>query len=52
VPVHFDDRTRGQSKIPRHQIWLSASALARLSSSRLLSRRPKSARPAPSRQQG
>jgi dolichol-phosphate mannosyltransferase len=52
VPVHFDDRTRGQSKIPKHQIWLSASTLARLSSGRLFHRRPKSARPLPSRMQG
>ena len=35
VPIHFMDRTRGQSKIPKHQIWLSASTLLRLSASRL-----------------
>lgn len=35
VPIHFMDRTRGQSKIPKHQIWLSASTLMRLSASRL-----------------
>lgn len=34
VPIHFMDRTRGQSKIPKHQIWLSASTLVRLSASR------------------
>lgn len=39
VPIHFMDRTRGASKIPKHQIWLSASALARLSSRRLVRRR-------------
>lgn len=38
VPIHFMDRTRGQSKIPRHQIWLSASTLARLSAGRLIRR--------------
>jgi hypothetical protein len=38
VPIHFMDRTRGQSKIPKHQIWLSASTLARLSSRRLIRR--------------
>ncbi len=38
VPIHFSDRTRGQSKIPRHQIWVSASTLIRLSSGRLFSR--------------
>jgi len=38
VPIHFMDRTRGQSKIPKHQIWLSASTLARLSGRRLLHR--------------
>ena len=38
VPIHFMDRTRGQSKIPKHQIWLSASTLARLSGRRLLRR--------------
>jgi len=36
VPIHFMDRTRGQSKIPKHQIWLSASTLARLSGRRLI----------------
>lgn len=36
VPIHFMDRTRGQSKIPKHQIWLSASTLARLSARRLM----------------
>jgi len=35
VPIHFMDRTHGQSKIPKHQIWLSASTLMRLSASRL-----------------
>jgi glycosyltransferase involved in cell wall biosynthesis len=35
VPIHFADRTKGQSKIPRNQIWLSASTLARLSIARL-----------------
>ena len=35
VPIHFMDRTHGQSKIPKHQIWLSASILMRLSASRL-----------------
>ena len=30
VPIHFMDRTHGQSKIPRHQIWLSAQTLSRL----------------------
>jgi len=35
VPIHFMDRTHGQSKIPKHQIWLSASTLVRLSASRL-----------------
>lgn len=35
APIHFSDRTRGQSKIPRHQIWLSASTLLRLSFGRL-----------------
>jgi dolichol-phosphate mannosyltransferase len=39
VPIHFSDRTRGQSKIPRHQIWLSASTLIRLSTGRLAHRR-------------
>lgn len=39
VPIHFSDRTRGQSKIPRHQIWISASTLVRLSMGRLTSRR-------------
>lgn len=38
VPIHFMDRTRGQSKIPKHQIWLSASTLARLSGRRLVRR--------------
>lgn len=38
VPIHFMDRTRGQSKIPKHQIWLSASTLARLSGRRLIRR--------------
>jgi dolichol-phosphate mannosyltransferase len=38
VPIHFMDRTRGQSKIPKHQIWLSATTLARLSGRRLLPR--------------
>lgn len=38
VPIHFMDRTRGQSKIPRHQIWLSASTLGRLSVSRVFRR--------------
>jgi dolichol-phosphate mannosyltransferase len=38
VPIHFVDRTRGQSKIPKHQIWLSASTLARLSGRRLVRR--------------
>ena len=33
VPIHFVDRTRGQSKIPKHQIWLSAMALLRLTGS-------------------
>lgn len=33
VPIHFVDRTRGQSKIPKHQIWLSAMALLRLAGS-------------------
>ena len=37
VPIHFMDRTHGQSKIPKHQIWLSASTLVRLSASRLTS---------------
>lgn len=36
VPIHFMDRTRGQSKIPKHQIWLSASTLARLSARRVV----------------
>jgi glycosyltransferase involved in cell wall biosynthesis len=40
VPIHFSDRTRGQSKIPRHQIWISASTLVRLSSGRLFHRKP------------
>ena len=41
VPIHFADRARGQSKIPRHQIWLSASTLARLSARRVVGgRRP------------
>lgn len=35
VPIHFMDRSRGQSKIPRNQILLSASTLMRLSASRL-----------------
>ena len=35
VPIHFMDRTRGQSKIPKHQIWLSASALIRLTGRRV-----------------
>ena len=35
IPIHFMDRTHGQSKIPKHQIWLSASTLMRLSASRL-----------------
>ena len=35
VPIHFMDRTRGQSKIPKHQIWLSASALLRLTARRI-----------------
>jgi dolichol-phosphate mannosyltransferase len=39
VPIHFMDRTRGQSKIPKHQIWLSAATLTRLSSRRLVRRR-------------
>jgi dolichol-phosphate mannosyltransferase len=52
APIHFADRTHGQSKIPRHQIWLSATTLARLSSGRVLNRRPKSARPTSSRIQG
>jgi dolichol-phosphate mannosyltransferase len=34
VPIHFVDRTRGQSKIPKHQIWLSAMTLIRLTVSR------------------
>ena len=38
VPIHFMDRTRGQSKIPKHQIWLSASTLIRLSGHRLVHR--------------
>lgn len=36
VPIHFMDRTRGKSKIPKHQIWLSGSTLARLSAKRLV----------------
>jgi dolichol-phosphate mannosyltransferase len=47
VPIHFADRTHGQSKIPRHQIWLSASTLARLSTSRILTRRSRSAQKTP-----
>jgi dolichol-phosphate mannosyltransferase len=39
VPIHFSDRTRGQSKIPRHQIWISASTLVRLSSRRMIRRK-------------
>lgn len=39
VPIHFMDRTRGKSKIPKHQIWLSMSTLTRLSGRRLLPRR-------------
>ena len=39
VPIHFMDRTRGKSKIPKHQIWLSGSTLARLSGKRLIGRR-------------
>lgn len=38
LPIHFVDRTRGQSKIPKHQIWLSTSTLARLSGRRLVRR--------------
>jgi dolichol-phosphate mannosyltransferase len=38
VPIHFMDRTRGQSKIPKHQIWLSASTLGRLSVGRIFHR--------------
>lgn len=34
VPIHFMDRTRGKSKIPKHQVWLSASTLLRLSAGR------------------
>jgi len=39
VPIQFMDRTRGKSKIPKHQIWLSGSTLARLSAKRLAGRR-------------
>lgn len=39
VPIHFMDRTRGQSKIPKHQIWLSASTLGRLTASRAIRKR-------------
>ena len=39
VPIDFRDRTRGQSKIPKHQIWLSASTLARLTARRAVRRR-------------
>jgi dolichol-phosphate mannosyltransferase len=39
VPIHFMDRTHGQSKIPKHQIWLSASTLGRLAAGRVFSRR-------------
>lgn len=45
VPIHFADRTRGTSKIPKHQIWLSASTLARLSARRV-TRRSRPAAPA------
>ena len=34
VPIHFMDRARGQSKIPKHQIWLSATTLIRLAAKR------------------
>ena len=33
-PIRFTDRTRGKSKLPKHQIWLSALALLRLSATR------------------
>src|SRR5262249_47503224 len=36
VPIHFTDRTRGASKIPRMQIILSAVDLLKLASKRLL----------------
>jgi hypothetical protein len=39
VPIHFSDRTRGHSKIPRHQILISVSTLLRLSAGRLVARR-------------
>lgn len=38
VPIHFMDRTRGQSKIPKHQIWLSATTLGRLAADRAFRR--------------
>lgn len=38
VPIEFLDRSHGSSKIPKHQIWLSASTLARLSLKRLVYR--------------
>lgn len=40
VPIHLMDRTRGRSKIPRNQIWLSVSTLVQLSL-RQLSRHPR-----------
>lgn len=34
VPITFTDRTRGKSKIPRNQIWMSSITLVRLTTQR------------------
>lgn len=43
VPINFMDRAQGRSKIPKHQIWLSAGTLGRLATSRVFKPRGKQA---------